>query len=45
MAYRAVRRFGMFGTETGYLSTAPKDTSEEYNAHVDKYVTQLLEVS
>ena len=33
MAYRAVRSYGMFGKELpGYLSTAPDETSEKYNA-------------
>lgn len=36
MAYRAVRLFGMFGEKTGYISSEPDQTSEKYNAMVDK---------
>jgi ATP-dependent Zn protease len=45
LAYRAVRQFGMFGEHSGYLSTGPDDTSEKYNALVDKSVKEILDVS
>lgn len=35
MAYRAVRYFGMFGENSGFLSTDPDQTSEKYNALID----------
>lgn len=44
MAYRAVRYFGMFGEQAGYISSDPKDTSEKYNAMVDKEVKDILDV-
>lgn len=45
MAYRAVRQFGMFGDkEAGYLSTDAEETSEKYNAMVDKEVKRILDV-
>ena len=36
MAYRAVRYFGMFGETSGYISSDPDQTSEKYNAMIDK---------
>ena len=46
MAYRAVRMFGMFGEEgAGYISADPEQTSEKYNAMVDKQVKDILEAS
>ncbi len=44
MAYRAVRYFGMFGEDSGYVSTEPDQTSEKYNALVDKQVKEILDV-
>jgi ATP-dependent metalloprotease len=40
MAYGAVRKTGMFGelTSTGFISSSSDDTSEKYNAEVDKLV-------
>lgn len=38
MAYAAVRRFGMFGEEAGYISEDEKELSQEHNAIVDKKV-------
>ena len=34
-AYRAVRSFGMFGEDAGYISAAKDTLSESYNAMVD----------
>ena len=45
LAYQAVRSYGMFGENSGYLSTDPDETSEKYNAIVDKAVKEILEVS
>jgi len=45
MAYRAVRYFGMFGESAGYASTDPDQTSEKYNAKVDKEVKVILDNS
>lgn len=36
MAYRAVRYFGMFGETAGYISSDMDQTSEKYNAMIDK---------
>jgi ATP-dependent metalloprotease len=44
MAYRAVRYFGMFGESHGYISSSPDETSEKYNAMVDKQVKEILDV-
>jgi ATP-dependent Zn protease len=44
LAYRAVRSFGMFAEQSGYLSTDPDETSEKYNALVDKQVKEILDV-
>jgi hypothetical protein len=32
LAIEAVRKYGMFGDDAGYLSTDSKDVSAEYNA-------------
>ncbi len=45
LAYRAVRGFGMFGEQSGYISAEPDQTSEKYNAMVDKQVKEILDVS
>jgi ATP-dependent metalloprotease len=45
IAYQAVRRFGMFGEDVGYLSTEKEDNSEIYNAMVDKAVKKILDES
>ena len=45
LATRAVREFGMFGDEVGYSSTGKGDTSEQYNAEIDKVVRNILNVS
>jgi ATP-dependent metalloprotease len=45
LAYRAVRMFGMFGDKAGYISSSPDQTSEKYNAMVDKQVKEILDVS
>jgi ATP-dependent metalloprotease len=45
IAYQAVRRFGMFGDDVGYLSTEKDDNSEKYNAMVDKAVKKILDES
>lgn len=35
MAYQAVRRFGMFGQEAGYISSGKEENSDAYNAMID----------
>lgn len=45
LAYRAVRMFGMFGEQSGYISSSPDQTSEKYNAMIDKQVKEILDVS
>jgi ATP-dependent Zn protease len=45
MAYFAVRKSGMFGEESGYISSDSKDTSEKYNAKVDQIVKKILDES
>lgn len=45
IATSAARKCGMFGDLVGYNSTNFDDTSEEYNASVDKAVKQILNVS
>ena len=35
LAYEAVRRYGMFGEDAGYLSVDVKDVSQEHNAMID----------
>ena len=44
-ATEAVRKYGMFGDLVGYNSTDLDQTSQEYNAEVDKAVKQILDVS
>ena len=45
IAYQAVRKFGMFGDEVGYMSTDKQDNSEKYNATVDIAVKKILDES
>lgn len=45
MAYQAVRRYGMFGEDAGYISIDQKEASSEYNAMVDEQVKKILDVS
>ena len=45
IAYQAVRKFGMFGNEVGYISADKADNSEQYNAMVDKAVKKILDES
>ena len=45
IAYQAVRRFGMFGSEAGLISKCEKETSEMYNAKVDEEVKRILDDS
>jgi hypothetical protein len=35
----------MFGEQAGYIATSPDQTSEKYNAMVDKQVKEILDVS
>jgi ATP-dependent Zn protease len=35
LAYRAVRNFGMFGEDAGYVSASKDNLSEGHNAMVD----------
>ena len=44
-AYAAVRKYGMFGEDAGYISMDQKDTSSEYNAMIDDKVKQILDES
>ena len=44
LAYNAVRNFGMFGEEVSYISSSHEDTSEDYNARIDKKVKEILDV-
>lgn len=45
IAYQAVRRYGMFGEDAGYISIDVKDASSEHNAMVDDHVKKILDVS
>jgi hypothetical protein len=36
--------FGMFGEKAGYISADADNTSEKYNAMVDKEVKDILDV-
>ena len=45
LAYQAVRSFGMFGEDAGYISADPGSLSQEHNAHVDLKVQQILKES
>lgn len=45
LAYEAVRRYGMFGEDAGYLSVDIKDVSQEHNAMIDDKVKQILDES
>ena len=42
LAYEAVRKYGMFGEDAGYLSTDSKDVSQDYNSQVDEKVKKIL---
>ena len=44
IAYQAVRRYGMFGEDAGYISIDVKDASSEHNAMVDDNVKKILDV-
>jgi ATP-dependent Zn protease len=44
IAYQAVRRYGMFGEDAGYISIDVKDASAEHNAMVDDHVKKILDV-
>ena len=45
MAYQAVRRFGMFGQEAGYISSGKDENSDAYNAMIDQEVKRILDES
>ena len=45
MAYFAVRKAGMFGEDASWISSDKEDTSENYNAKVDKTVKKILDES
>ena len=45
LANLAIRKSGMFGELTGYVSSDFKETSDDYNAKVDRAVKQILDVS
>ena len=44
-AYRAVRNSGMFGDLVSYNSSDFQDSSEEYNAKIDRAAKGILDVS
>lgn len=44
LAYSAVRRYGMFGEDAGYVSVDQKEASSEYNAMIDDQVKKILDV-
>ncbi len=44
LAYNAVRQYGMFGEQAGYMTADPDNASEKYNAMVDKEVKIILDV-
>ena len=46
IAYQAVRMYGMFGEEdAGFISSTPEETSDSYNAKVDREVKRILDDS
>ena len=46
IAYEAVRRYGMFGEEAGYLSIdSNKEISQEHSALIDDKVKKILDES
>lgn len=45
IAYAAVRKYGMFGEDAGFISIDQKDSSSEHNAMVDDKVKQILDES
>ena len=45
LAYSAVRRYGMFGEDAGYVSVDQKEASSEYNAMIDDQVKKILDVT
>jgi len=42
LAYNAVRRYGMFGEDAGYISQDKDSLSDKHNAMVDKKVQEIL---
>lgn len=45
MAIQAVRHSGMFGDLASYVSSNFNESSDEYNAKVDRAVKQILDES
>ncbi len=45
MAVQAVRHSGMFGELASYVSSKFEESSDEYNAKVDRAVKKILDVS
>ena len=45
MAVQAVRHSGMFGDLASYVSSNFEESSDEYNAKVDRAVKKILDVS
>lgn len=45
IAYQAVRKFGMFGNDVGYISSDKQESSEKYNSIVDLEVKKILDES
>ena len=45
LAVQAVRKSGMFGDLASYVSSEFEESSDEFNAKVDRAVKQILDVS
>ncbi len=45
LAYNAVRYYGMFGEDAGYVSQQKDSLSDQHNAMVDKKVQEILKQS
>lgn len=45
IAYEAVRKYGMFGDDAGFLSVDYKDCSQEHNAVIDDKVKEIVDES
>ena len=45
IAYAAVRKYGMFGEDAGFISIDQKENSSEHNAMIDDKVKEILDES
>ena len=45
IAYEAVRKYGMWGPEAGFMSTDNNEVSQELNSVIDERVRQILKES